>query len=102
MVKNISCLIYLIQSKRCKIVLGELPKTRSEKSELYKMIQSTIPTEVNDPGLIYENFKEALHLINTSVTPTTIPSNVQSVLDDNSCKNLTQNVSRNFLMFLFF
>jgi amyloid beta precursor protein binding protein 1 len=76
-----------------KSIHGHLPKTRSEKEEIKKIIiESPIPDE---HGLkhLEENFKEAIRYINTCVNPVKIQSHVQAILDDDSCINLNQNSS---------
>lgn len=78
-------------------IVGALPKTRAEKDELRKLIEDSLPAgEKEVPG---ENYVQALHFVNTAVGHTVIPFNVQSILDDNNCRNLTEDVSNSNILF---
>lgn len=67
----------------------QLPKTRGEKEELKRMIRSSLP---GDHDILEENYEQAIHLINVSVCLTKIPSQIQDILDDEQCINLTSEV----------
>lgn len=56
------------------------------------------PVSENAPKLLEENFEEAIHFVNTCITPPTIPSHVQTILEDDNCINLTQNTSHFWIM----
>lgn len=58
---------------------------------------SPIPDE-NGLKILEENFEEAIHFVNTCINPQPIPSNIQAILDDDSCINLTQNSSPFWVM----
>lgn len=58
---------------------------------------SPIPDE-NGVKLLEENFEEAVHYVNTCINPQKVPSNVQTILDDENCVNLTQNSSPFWIM----
>nr|CAH7725972.1 unnamed protein product [Callosobruchus chinensis] len=61
---------------------NSFPKTRQEKEVLKKMIRDC-PVGPDGPAAILEaNFEEALHLVNTCVCKTTVPSHVREILDD--------------------
>ncbi|CAH0546622.1 unnamed protein product [Brassicogethes aeneus] len=77
---------------------GLLPKTRLEKLEIKKMIEESIPSDEHGLNLLEENYKEAIHYVNTAVTPLKIPSNIQEILEDESCVNLTQNSNPFWIM----
>lgn len=70
---------------------GALPKTRAEKNELRRLIETSLPA--GEKEIMGENYAQALHIVNTSVGPTVVPSNVQAILDDSNCRNLTEEVS---------
>lgn len=39
-----------------------------------------------------ENFEEAIKAVNYAILPSTIPTNIREILDDDSCINLTSKV----------
>ncbi|XP_044734118.1 NEDD8-activating enzyme E1 regulatory subunit [Chrysoperla carnea] len=67
-----------------------LPGNFKEKQQLRDLIRSGI--RIDEQGVIIdeENFEEAIRAVNSNVSLTRIPSNVQEILNDNSCINLTQ------------
>lgn len=69
---------------------GELPKTRQEKELLRKMIRESPVSEEAAPKILEENFEEAIHFVNTCISLPSIPSQVKSIIEDDSCTNLTQ------------
>lgn len=74
---------------------GMLPKNHQEKKEFKEIIRSGIRKNENGVPLDEENFEEAINSVNSSIIPTTIPSEVQALLDDPACLHLTPE-SRNF------
>lgn len=58
------------------------------------MIEDVLPPPERE--VMPENFTQALHFVNTSVGPATIPSNVREILNDEKCRNLTQEVGKCF------
>lgn len=67
-----------------------MPSTRQEKEELKSMIQESHNWE---EGEMEENFLEAVHYVNTCVGGTKIPAQVQTILNDDKCVNLTNEVN---------
>ncbi|XP_018574459.1 NEDD8-activating enzyme E1 regulatory subunit [Anoplophora glabripennis] len=91
-------ILYYYLSKYKEFHEGNLPKTREQKNILKKMIRdSPIPDE-NGLKILEENFEEAIHFVNTCIHPQTVPSNIQALLNDDSCINLTQNSSPFWIM----
>lgn len=78
--------------------VGEIPKTRQEKEVLKKMIRESPVSEENAPKILEENFEEAIHFVNTAISPPVIPSRIKTILDDDSCTNLTQNTPHFWIM----
>lgn len=72
------------------LITGEQPKTRAEKNELRSLIESSLNLKAGE--LVEENHLQAIKFINTSIGPASIPSNVQAILEDNKCRNLTEEV----------
>lgn len=75
------------------VVLGAQPKTRAEKNELRSLIENSFNSKGGE--LLEENFVQAVKFINTSIGPASVPSNVQAILDDSKCRNLTEEVVLN-------
>lgn len=71
--------------------IGHLPVTRTEKDILRNLIKESCSGEEDD-GNMEENFVEAIHYVNTCIGQQRIPSNVQVLLDDERCTNITQGV----------
>lgn len=69
---------------------GAIPKTRAEKNELRSLIESSL--NLKNQELMEENYIQATKFINTSIGPASIPSNLQAILDDSKCNNLTEEV----------
>lgn len=67
----------------------ELPKNYKEKQSLREIIRSGIRKDENEIPLSEENFEEAIRAVNFALLPTTVPSSVSSILNDNACVNLT-------------
>ena len=74
---------------------GNLPKTYREKKEFKEVIRNAIRTNDDGVPLDEENFDEAIQNVNSMLVPTTIPSVVKDILDNEACTNLT-NQSNNF------
>uniref|UniRef100_A0A8D8Y2J9 NEDD8-activating enzyme E1 regulatory subunit n=1 Tax=Cacopsylla melanoneura TaxID=428564 RepID=A0A8D8Y2J9_9HEMI len=72
----------------------ELPKNYKEKQSLRELIRSGIRKDENGIPLSEENFEEAIKAVNFALLPTTVPSSVANILNDNCCVNLTSKVSR--------
>lgn len=68
-----------------------MPSTRQEKEELKNMIQDSHNWE---EGELEENFNEALRFVNTCIASTKIPSQVQAILNNEKCINLTLEASK--------
>lgn len=66
-----------------------LPKNHHEKKEFKELIRSGIRKNENGAPLDEENFEEAMNSVNSTVIPTKIPPEVQSLLDDPACLHLT-------------
>uniref|UniRef100_A0A8D8Y056 NEDD8-activating enzyme E1 regulatory subunit n=1 Tax=Cacopsylla melanoneura TaxID=428564 RepID=A0A8D8Y056_9HEMI len=67
----------------------ELPKNYKEKQSLRELIRSGIRKDENGIPLSEENFEEAIKAVNFALLPTTVPSSVANILNDNCCVNLT-------------
>ncbi|KAJ8983471.1 hypothetical protein NQ317_014929 [Molorchus minor] len=67
------------------IIIVPCQKPERRKTFLRRMIrESPIPDE-SGVKVLEENFEEAIHYVNTCVSPIRIPPNVQAILDDDSC-----------------
>lgn len=66
-----------------------MPSNRKEKEELMSMIRDSHNWENGD---LEENFSEAIHYVNTCTGSTKIPTNIQNILNDDKCVNLTNEV----------
>lgn len=73
-----------------QFIQGALPKTRIEKNELKTMIEKSLGLKGDE--LIEENYLQATKFINTSVGPTVVSHNLQAILNDKYCNNLTEKV----------
>lgn len=74
---------------------GKLPDTRQEREELRDMIRTG--GKDDDQVILGENFDEAVHYVNTCIGQCKVPSRVRNILDDDRCRNLTQEVNIEFL-----
>lgn len=72
------------------LVAGAAPKTRSEKNELRSLIENSL--NLKGEEIMEENYLQATKLINTSIGTANVPSNVEAILSDSKCKNLTEEV----------
>lgn len=54
------------------------------------MIRESPVSEDTAPKLLEENFEEAIHFVNTCISPPSISSYIRNILEDDSCINLTQ------------
>ncbi|XP_063244767.1 NEDD8-activating enzyme E1 regulatory subunit isoform X1 [Bacillus rossius redtenbacheri] len=68
---------------------GRLPCTYREKEGLRELIRSGILTDEEGVPQAEENFEEAIKAVNYAVLPTVVPPQVQKILDDDCCVNLT-------------
>ena len=84
---------YLEKWKSCHE--GTIPKNYREKKQFKEMIQSGIRTNEDGVPLEEDNFDEAIKSVNSVLVPTKIPSNVQELIDDSCCLNLSED-SNNF------
>ncbi|XP_014242902.1 NEDD8-activating enzyme E1 regulatory subunit isoform X2 [Cimex lectularius] len=68
---------------------NELPKNYKEKEAFKQLIRNHL--KKNEDGIpeAEENFEEAIRAVNFAIATTKIPSNVQNILNDDSCINLT-------------
>lgn len=69
-----------------------LPTNYKEKEALRNLIKSGLRLDEQGIPAEEDNFQEAIKAVNSSLAPTKIPSNVQEILNDDSCINLTQKV----------
>lgn len=83
-------ILYYFLKKYKEAHNGAQPKTRTEKNELRSLIENSLKLKGGE--LIEENYLQAIKFINTSIEPASVPSNVQAILDDSKCKNLTEEV----------
>ncbi|XP_038070147.1 NEDD8-activating enzyme E1 regulatory subunit-like [Patiria miniata] len=72
---------------------GEIPKNYKEKDSLRQTIRGGILLNVDGVPELEENFDEAIKSVNASVVVTRVPSEVQDILRDPSCVNLTSESS---------
>ena len=70
----------------------DLPQTYKEKELLREMIRSGLLKNEDGVPESEENFEEAIRAVNSVVLPSTVPSRVKQILDDDSCVNLTSKV----------
>ena len=68
---------------------GSIPKNYREKKEFKELVKSGIRCNEDGVPLDEENFDEAIANVNSLLVPTKIPSQVQEILDDDCCKNLS-------------
>lgn len=76
-----------------------LPKNWKEKEELRNIIrESRLKSDEGVPE-DEENFEEAVRAVNSCVIPSNVPAHIRSILDDESCVNLTCKVLAHLLLF---
>lgn len=77
---------------------GSVPKNYREKKEFKELIRTGI--RVGDEGVPLEedNFDEAIQSVNSVLVPTTVPSNVQRLLNDSCCLNVSEDSSSFWLL----
>lgn len=63
-----------------------------EKSTLRNLIKDGFCNSEEEECELEENFKEAIHYVNTCIGQLKIPTHVQNILDDERSTNLTQEV----------
>ncbi|ELT96932.1 hypothetical protein CAPTEDRAFT_19394 [Capitella teleta] len=68
---------------------GELPKNYKEKNQLKELIREGIRKSENGVPEQEDNFDEAIRHVNTALTHTKVPSEVQQIFDDPCCRQLT-------------
>ncbi|XP_026284162.1 NEDD8-activating enzyme E1 regulatory subunit [Frankliniella occidentalis] len=66
-----------------------LPKNRMEKEEFKDIIRQNLLVDEHGNVEAEENFEEAIKAVNSCIQPTTIPSSIREILDDDACVNLT-------------
>ncbi|XP_076370539.1 nedd8-activating enzyme E1 regulatory subunit APP-BP1 isoform X2 [Tachypleus tridentatus] len=68
---------------------GEIPRTFNEKKAFKEMIRKGI--RINEEGVPdeEENYEEAIKAVNTALNATLVPVNVQNILNDTACENLS-------------
>jgi amyloid beta precursor protein binding protein 1 len=74
---------------------GAIPSNYREKKEFKELIRAGIRHNEEGHPLEEDNFDEAIQNANKSLVPTSVPSSVKSLMDDNQCLNLSEN-SKNF------
>ena len=83
-------LIYKYQREWSAQNEGRYPSKYKEKKELKELIQKGIRINPETGGPEMEdNFEEAMNSLNTALTETKIPSNIQTILKDPLCDQLT-------------
>ncbi|XP_066256113.1 nedd8-activating enzyme E1 regulatory subunit [Euwallacea similis] len=88
---------YLNKYKECND--GNLPQKRAERELLKQMIKGNGHLEEgNNRFMLEENFEQAIHYVNTCISPKPISQHVQGILDDENCVNLTQKSSSFWIM----
>ncbi|XP_022899801.1 NEDD8-activating enzyme E1 regulatory subunit [Onthophagus taurus] len=92
------CILYYYLEKFKSLHNGELPTTRAHKKEVRDMIQNNYLVIEEGQTNLEENFEEAMHYVNTCIGQPRIPSQVQLILDDEKCTNLTQESSSFWVM----
>ncbi|XP_054274915.1 NEDD8-activating enzyme E1 regulatory subunit [Macrosteles quadrilineatus] len=68
---------------------GALPKNYKEKESLREHIRSEMRRDEHGNPVDEENFEEAIRAVNFAVMATTLPKNIEEILNDSSCVNLT-------------
>ncbi|KAK9885901.1 hypothetical protein WA026_013775 [Henosepilachna vigintioctopunctata] len=77
---------------------GALPRSRSDKDEIRKMIQESAVCDENGVQILEDNFQEAIHLVNIGINPQIIPTQLKKILEDDCCTHLTQDSSPFWIM----
>lgn len=86
-------ILYFYMQKYKQLHGSSLPKTRSEKDELRDMIRSSTPPDGDASGALEENYEQAVRLVNVCINCSGVPSQIQAILNDERCTNLTSEVS---------
>ncbi|GJQ79507.1 putative NEDD8-activating enzyme E1 regulatory [Trypoxylus dichotomus] len=78
---------------------GGIPITQFEKDILRNLIKGgNCFGEEDEDGNTEENFQEAIHYVNTCIGQFKVPPQIQALLDDDRCTNLTQESSSFWVM----
>ncbi|XP_033104427.1 NEDD8-activating enzyme E1 regulatory subunit-like [Anneissia japonica] len=77
---------------------GQIPKNYKEKKSFKELLRSSIRINEHGAPEDEENFDEAISAVNTALIPTKIPSDVQKILDDQACTNLSSESSPFWIM----
>ncbi|XP_077982561.1 NEDD8-activating enzyme E1 regulatory subunit-like [Glandiceps talaboti] len=68
---------------------GSPPKNYKEKQQFKDFIREGMWTNEEGVEQLEENFEEAIKNVNNSLVPTTIPTEVKNIFNDDNCTNLT-------------
>ncbi|XP_014218170.1 NEDD8-activating enzyme E1 regulatory subunit [Copidosoma floridanum] len=66
----------------------DIPKNRVEKDEFRQLIKDGVRKDEHGNPVDEENFKEALKAVTTCICPSTVPTGVKEVFNDDKCINL--------------
>ncbi|XP_035679361.1 NEDD8-activating enzyme E1 regulatory subunit-like [Branchiostoma floridae] len=77
---------------------GNMPKNYKEKGVFKEMVRKGMWENEEGPGEPEENFEEAIRHTNTALVPTRIPSEIQTLFEDEGCRNLNAESSDFFVM----
>ncbi|XP_062506517.1 NEDD8-activating enzyme E1 regulatory subunit-like [Corticium candelabrum] len=72
---------------------GAVPKSYKEKKEFKQLVKTGILCNEDGVPEVEENFDEADKSVNSSLVPTKVPSEVQSIFCDDKCINITKESS---------
>ncbi|KAF2888253.1 hypothetical protein ILUMI_17920 [Ignelater luminosus] len=86
-------ILYYYMQKYKEMHGGSLPKTRSEKDELRKMIRTSLPPDGDTSGALEENYEQAVRFVNVCINSIGVSAQIQAILDDERCTNLTSESS---------
>lgn len=76
----------------------KIPRNYKEKKAFKELLHSGIRVNEDGVPLDEENFQEAISSVNSVLVPTSIPVNVQEILDHSSCLNVTADTSNYWLL----
>ncbi|XP_071957729.1 NEDD8-activating enzyme E1 regulatory subunit-like [Antedon mediterranea] len=91
-------LLYKFLEKWKETHNGQVPKNYKEKTSFKDLLRSGIRKNEHGVPEDEENFDEAIMAVNTALNPSKIPSEVQGIIDDPACTNLSSESSSFWIM----
>ncbi len=94
---------YLVLQYKClqkwkSIHNGNFPSSYKEKKEFKLLIQSEMGTDADGLPIEEDNVQEAIRNVNQKITLSKIPSDVQDILDDPMCTNISPDSSNFWIL----